>query len=98
MVSLKIGPIGFAFEVDDFADFPNAWAFVLTPEISFYPMDNAEITFGVRWDRRENRNYLRAANNRKRALPERKVQFLARKPAGLQEPFFKQPGYGQFKI
>jgi len=46
---VKIGPIGFAFEADDFGRLSDTWAFVLNPELSFYPVDNAEITLGVRW-------------------------------------------------
>ncbi|MCX7040760.1 MAG: hypothetical protein NT005_16700, partial [Spirochaetes bacterium] len=46
---VKLGPIGAAVEVDDWADIGNAWALVLNPELALYPMDNAEIAAGARW-------------------------------------------------
>ena len=46
---VKLGPIGAAVEVDDWANIGNAWALVLNPELALYPMDNAEIAAGARW-------------------------------------------------
>ncbi len=36
-------------EVKDFKDFKNNYALILSPEIAYYPVDNAEVIFGVRW-------------------------------------------------
>ncbi len=44
-----IGPIGVALEVDDLADLSGTWALVVNPEFSFYPVDAAQLSFGVRW-------------------------------------------------
>jgi hypothetical protein len=44
-----IGPIGIALEVDDIADLSETWALVVNPEFSFYPVDAAQLSFGVRW-------------------------------------------------
>jgi hypothetical protein len=46
---LKIGPVGAALEVDDPADPAGAWGLVLNPELSFYPVDAAQLTAGLRW-------------------------------------------------
>jgi hypothetical protein len=46
---VKLGPIGAAVEVDDWANIENSWALVLNPELALYPMDNAEIAAGARW-------------------------------------------------
>jgi hypothetical protein len=46
---LKIIPIGGGVEIKDFKDIENNYALILTPEITYYPVDNAEITLGVRW-------------------------------------------------
>jgi len=46
---LKLGPLGFALEVEDPAEFAHTWAFVLSPELAFYPADNVELTAGARW-------------------------------------------------
>jgi len=46
---LTLGPIGAALEVDDIGQFADTWALVLSPEITLHPMDNAELTAGVRW-------------------------------------------------
>ena len=36
-------------EVKDFKDFKNNYALILSPEIAYYPVDNAEVILGVRW-------------------------------------------------
>jgi hypothetical protein len=35
-------------EVKDFKEFENNYALILSPEIAYYPVDNAEVTLGVR--------------------------------------------------
>ena len=35
--------------VKDFKDFKNNYALILMPEIAYYPVDNAEVTLGLRW-------------------------------------------------
>lgn len=45
---LKIIPIGIAAEIKDFKDIENNYALILSPEISYRPVDNAEITLGAR--------------------------------------------------
>jgi hypothetical protein len=46
---LKIGPVGVALEMDDFANIADSWAMVLSPTVTLYPFDNAEISAGFRW-------------------------------------------------
>jgi hypothetical protein len=46
---LKIGPLAVAWEVDDFGDIAGSWGLALNPEISFYPVDAAQLTLGLRW-------------------------------------------------
>jgi hypothetical protein len=46
---LKIIPISGGVEVKDFKDIENNYAFILSPEIAYYPFDNAEIVAGVRF-------------------------------------------------
>jgi hypothetical protein len=36
-------------EVKDFKDFKNNYALILSPEIAYYPIDNAEVILGLRW-------------------------------------------------
>jgi hypothetical protein len=46
---VKIGPIGAALEVDDFAAVTDSWALALSPEIGLFPRDNVELSAGIRW-------------------------------------------------
>jgi hypothetical protein len=46
---LKIIPIGGGVEIKDFKDIENNYALVLSPEITYSPVDNAEITLGTRF-------------------------------------------------
>jgi len=46
---LKITPIGGGIEIKDFKDIENNYAYILSPEITYYPVDNAEITLGARF-------------------------------------------------
>ena len=46
---LKITPIGGGVEIKDFKDIENNYALILSPEIAYRPVVNAEITLGVRW-------------------------------------------------
>lgn len=45
---LKIIPVSGGIEIKDFKDIKNNYALILSPEITYYPVDNAEITLGVR--------------------------------------------------
>jgi hypothetical protein len=45
---LKITPICGGVEIKDFKDIENNYAYILSPEIVYYPIDNAELTLGVR--------------------------------------------------
>lgn len=44
---LKIIPLGGGGEIADFSDIKNNYAIMFMPEITYYPLDNAEIKFGV---------------------------------------------------
>lgn len=46
---LKIVPLGIGAEIKDFKDVENNYALILSPEITYHPVDNAEITLGVRF-------------------------------------------------
>lgn len=46
---IKIIPIGIAAEIKDFKDIENNYALILSPEITYRPVDNGEVTLGVRW-------------------------------------------------
>lgn len=46
---LKIIPITGGIVISDFKDIKNNYALILTPEITYYPVDNAEISLGARW-------------------------------------------------
>lgn len=46
---LKISPISGAVEIRDFEDIENNYALILSPEIAYYPVDNAELTLGARF-------------------------------------------------
>ncbi|MCK4642230.1 hypothetical protein KAU32_01210 [bacterium] len=46
---LKIIPISGGIEVKDFDDLENNYAYILSTEITYYPMDNADVTLGARW-------------------------------------------------
>ncbi len=46
---LKIIPISGGVEIKDFNDIENNYALILAPEITYYPVDNAEIAIGFRW-------------------------------------------------
>lgn len=46
---LKITPISGGVEIKDFRDIENNYAFILSPEITYRPVDNAEITLGTRF-------------------------------------------------
>ena len=46
---LKITPIGGGVEIKDFKDIKNNYALIFSPEIAYHPVDNAEVTLGVRW-------------------------------------------------
>jgi len=45
---LKITPVGLGAEVKDFKDIKNNYALIYSPEIAYYPVDNAEIVLGAR--------------------------------------------------
>ena len=45
---LKIAPIGGGVEIKDTDDIKNNYAVIYSPEISYKPVDNAEITLGLR--------------------------------------------------
>ncbi|HAF06987.1 MAG: hypothetical protein QME48_06475 [bacterium] len=45
---LKIIPIVGGIEIKDFKDIENNYAFILSPEIAYFPVDNAELTLGIR--------------------------------------------------
>ena len=44
---IKIIPISGGVEIKDFEDIENNYAFILAPEILYYPMDSAEIVMGM---------------------------------------------------
>ena len=46
---LKVGPLGVAWEVDDLQDIAGSWGLALNPELSFFPVDAAQFTVGLRW-------------------------------------------------
>lgn len=46
---LKITPLAGLLAIQDFTDLRNNYALVLAPEVSWYPVDGAEITLGVNW-------------------------------------------------
>ena len=46
---LKIIPVGGGIEIKDFKDVENNYALILSPEITYHPVDNAEITLGARF-------------------------------------------------
>jgi hypothetical protein len=46
---LKIAPITGGIVISDFKDIKNNYALILSPEITYYPVDNAEISLGARW-------------------------------------------------
>ena len=46
---VKITPLAGLLAVQDLADLSNNYALVLAPEVSWYPVDGAEITLGVNW-------------------------------------------------
>ncbi|HEY4717059.1 MAG TPA: hypothetical protein VII00_08135 [bacterium] len=46
---LKIPLIGMGAEIKDFEDIKNNYALILLPEITYYPISNAEINLGGRW-------------------------------------------------
>ncbi len=46
---VKIIPVGGGVEIKNFEDIENNYALILTPELTYYPVTNAEITLGVRW-------------------------------------------------
>ncbi|MHA1360812.1 MAG: hypothetical protein ACTSRC_22035 [Candidatus Helarchaeota archaeon] len=43
---LKITPLGGGLEIKDFKDIEKNYALIYSPEIAYYPVDNAEITLG----------------------------------------------------
>jgi hypothetical protein len=45
---LKITPISGGIEIKDFKDIENNYALILSPEIVYFPVDNAELTLGIR--------------------------------------------------
>jgi len=45
---LKIIPIDGGVEIKDFKDIENNYALILSPEIAYFPVDNAELTLGIR--------------------------------------------------
>lgn len=45
---LKITPLGIGAEIKDFKDIENNYALILSPEISYRPVDSGEITLGAR--------------------------------------------------
>ncbi|MBW2332180.1 MAG: hypothetical protein JRF08_01610 [Deltaproteobacteria bacterium] len=45
---LKIIPIGGGIEIKDFKDIENNYALILSPEIAYFPVDDAELTLGIR--------------------------------------------------
>ena len=51
---LKITPIGGGVEIKDFKDIENNYALILSPEVAYRPVVNAEITLGARWIDGEN--------------------------------------------
>ena len=46
---LKIIPFSGAIEIQDFEDIENNYALILSPEVIYEPVDNVEITLGLRW-------------------------------------------------
>ena len=46
---VKITPLAGLLAIQDFADIGKNYALVLAPEVSWYPVDGAEITLGVNW-------------------------------------------------
>lgn len=46
---VKITPLAGVFAVQDFDDISNNYAVVLAPEVSWYPVDGAELTLGINW-------------------------------------------------
>lgn len=46
---LKIIPLGGGLEIKDFKDIEKNYALIYSPEIAYYPVDNAEVTLGVLW-------------------------------------------------
>lgn len=46
---LKIVPLGGGVVIKDFQDIENKYAYIYSPEISYAPVDNAEIKLGARW-------------------------------------------------
>ena len=46
---VKITPLAGLLAIQNFSDIGNNYALVLAPEVSWYPVDGAEITLGVNW-------------------------------------------------
>jgi len=46
---LKITPVGLGAEVKNFKNIKNNYALIYSPEIAYYPVDNAEIIVGARY-------------------------------------------------
>src|SRR5690554_360560 len=46
---IKVTPLAGVLNIRDFQDIKNNYALVLAPEVSWYPVDGAEITLGVNW-------------------------------------------------
>lgn len=46
---IKIIPLCVILEIKDYNDFKNNYALIYPPEITYRPVDNAEITIGARW-------------------------------------------------
>ncbi|MEO0129051.1 MAG: hypothetical protein ABIL02_02310, partial [candidate division WOR-3 bacterium] len=61
---LKLMPLAGGFEIKDFSDFKNNYAFVYAPEISYKPVENCELILGVRViDGKEITNFGRLKQN-----------------------------------
>jgi hypothetical protein len=45
---LKIIPISGGIEINDFKNIENNYALIFSPEIAYFPIDNAELTLGIR--------------------------------------------------
>ncbi|MEO0122831.1 MAG: hypothetical protein ABIL69_02370 [candidate division WOR-3 bacterium] len=61
---LKLMPLAGGFEIKDFSDFKNNYAFVYAPEISYKPVENCELILGARViDGKEITNFGRLKQN-----------------------------------
>ncbi|MEO0293487.1 MAG: DUF1302 family protein [candidate division WOR-3 bacterium] len=61
---IKITPLAGGIEIKDLKDIKNNYALILSPEATYYPLEDAEITLGIRWiDGKNTTNFGRIKEN-----------------------------------